>query len=119
MTAEDPTPIKKKRKGAKAKRAQAGYQREPLDASGLERPRFLLNFPSNPELEELIVAFEAGNYRLVRKQAEELAGRTADPAVREAALELRRRVDMDPLVKYLWLISVALLVFLTVYAYTR
>jgi hypothetical protein len=37
--------------------------------------------------------------------------------VRAAALELRRRIDPDPLSTYIVLISVALLLFLLVWAY--
>ena len=40
-----------------------------------------------------------------------------DAAVRAAALELRRRIEPDPLAKYLLFISFVLLVFLIVWAY--
>lgn len=92
-------------------------ERAPLDAQGRERPRFLLDFPDNPELEPLIVAFESGNYAYIRDNAERVAAAATDPLVREAALELRRRIDPDPLAKYLLLVSVLLLVFLSVWAY--
>jgi hypothetical protein len=92
-------------------------QRAPLDAQGRERPRFLLDFPKNPDLELLIVAFESGNYAYIRDNAERVAAAATDPLVREAALELRRRIDPDPLAKYLLLISVLLLVFLSAWAY--
>ncbi len=89
----------------------------PLDAAGRERPRFLLSFPSDPELARLAAAFEAGNYALVRAEAEGLAERTQSPAVRAAALELRRRIGPDPLAKYLLALTAALLLFLTWFAY--
>jgi hypothetical protein len=88
-----------------------------LDATGRERPRFLLGFPQHPELSRLAVAFEAGNYALVRAEAEALAERTDNPAVRDAALELRRRIDPDPLAKYLLALTAALLLFLAYFAY--
>lgn len=88
-----------------------------LDASGRERPRFLLAFPQDPDLARLAAAFEAGNYRLVREQAETLAERSEDPAVRRAALELRRRISPDPLAKYLLALTAALLLFLAYFAY--
>jgi len=88
-----------------------------LDASGRERPRFLLAFPQDPELMRLAAAFEAGNYALVREQAEALAERTESPAVRDAALELRRRIDPDPLAKYLLALTAALLLSLAYFAY--
>lgn len=88
-----------------------------LDASGRERPRFLLGFPQHPELLRLAAAFEAGNYALVRDEAEALAERAESPAVRDAALELRRRIDPDPLAKYLLALTAALLLSLAYFAY--
>jgi hypothetical protein len=111
---------KKKRKRRKRIRpvdAPTPPRRAELDADGRDRPRFLLSFPEHPELEKLIAAYEAGNYALVRKEAPRLAERADDPAVRDAALELRRRIDPDPLAKFLLLAGVLLLVFLTAYAY--
>lgn len=90
-----------------------------LDAKGRERPRFLLAFPEHPDLARLAAAFEAGNYALVRDEADALAERTEDPAVRDAALELRRRIEPDPLVKYLLALTAALLLFLTYFAYNH
>jgi hypothetical protein len=88
-----------------------------LDASGRERPRFLLGFPNHPDLARLASAFEAGNYALVRAEAETLAERTDNPAVRDAALELRRRIAPDPLAKYLLALTAALLLSLAYFAY--
>ena len=88
-----------------------------LDATGRERPRFLLGFPQDPELARLARAFEAGNYALVRAEAEQLAERTESRAVRDAALELRRRIDPDPLAKYLLALTAALLLSLAYFAY--
>jgi hypothetical protein len=88
-----------------------------LDATGRERPRFLLGFPEDPDLARLAQAFEAGNYALVRAEAEALAERTESPAVRSAALELRRRIDPDPLAKYLLALTAALLLSLAYFAY--
>jgi len=90
-----------------------------LDAKGRERPRFLLAFPEHPDLARLATAFEAGNYALVREEAEALAERAENPAVRDAALELRRRIDPDPLVKYLLALTAGLLLFLTYFAYNH
>jgi hypothetical protein len=88
-----------------------------LDRTGRERPRFLLGFPQHPELQRLAAAFEAGNYALVRGEAEALAERAESPAVRDAALELRRRIEPDPLAKYLLALTGALLLFLAWFAY--
>jgi hypothetical protein len=92
-------------------------RREPLDADGMARPRFLLDFPEDPELERLIAAFESGNYAFVREHAPRLAERAADPAVRDAARELRRRIEPDPLARYLLVASILLLVFLVTWTY--
>lgn len=89
----------------------------PLDAAGRERPRFLLGFPEHPELKRLAAAFEAGNYALVRAEAEALAERTESRAVKEAALELRRRIEPDPLAKYLLALTAVLLLSLAYWAY--
>ena len=88
-----------------------------LDAAGRERPRFLLGFPKDPDLARLAAAFEAGNYALVRAEAEGLAERTDNRAVRDAALELRRRIAPDPLAKYLLALTAALLLSLAYFAY--
>jgi hypothetical protein len=65
----------------------------------------------------LVQAYERGNYALVRREAPALASRTPHEDVRAAALELRRRLDPDPLMKYLLGLAFALLVFLTLYIY--
>jgi hypothetical protein len=89
----------------------------PLDAAGRERPRFLLGFPADPELSRLTAAFEAGNYALVRAEAGALAERAESPAVRDAARELLRRIEPDPLAKYLLALTAALLLLLAYWAY--
>lgn len=88
-----------------------------LDSAGRERPQFLLAFPADPALQRLSAAFEAGNYALVRAEAEALAERTEDADVKAAALELRRRIEPDPLAKYLLALTAALLLFLAYVAY--
>ena len=88
-----------------------------LNADGRERPRFLLEFPADPKLQQLVQAFEAGNYREVRERAPRLIETTEDPIVRAAARELLRRIDPDPLMKYLLWIALALFVFVVWYTY--
>jgi len=89
----------------------------PLNAEGRERPRFLLEFPRDPELQRLVRAFEAGNYRAVREGAPKLAQATEDPIVRAAARELARRIEPDPLMKYLLWVALGLFVFIVWYTY--
>lgn len=107
---------KKKRKKA-AVEAPAEPEPPPLTADGRERPLFVLAFPKDPELDRLVQAFEAGNYALVREQAPKLAERASSEAVRQAARELTRRIEPDPLIKLLLAVSVALFVALAVWAY--
>ena len=56
-------------------------------------------------------AFEAGNYGAVREGAVKLIETSEDPIVRAAARELRRRIDPDPLMKYLLFVALGLFVF--------
>lgn len=102
--APDPKPLRK---------------RPRLNAAGEERPAFLLTFPEDPELEALMAAFEQGNFAEVRARAPELAKLTSDPEVRRAALELRRRIDPDPLLIVLLLFSLSLFSFLVLWVYAR
>jgi len=102
--------------GAQAPSSEAAPART-LNADGRERPGFLLEFPADPELQRLVRAFEAGNYEAVREGAPKLAAKTEDPAVRGAARELRRRIDPDPLMKYLLWVAVGLFVFVVWYTY--
>lgn len=109
-----------KTKATKRRRTRRGAGSETdheLDANGRERPRFLLAFPDHPELAKLSRAFEAGNYAYVREHASEVAARADDDEVRRAALDLRERIKPDPLIKYLLVLSIALLVYLTIHAY--
>jgi hypothetical protein len=105
------------RRRRRRKRAPPGGKRQSLDAERRDRPAFLLDFPHDPELERLIVAFEAGNYLRIKSDAPRLAESAEDPAVRAAALELLRRTQPDPLIKYLFALSIALLIFMIIYAY--
>jgi hypothetical protein len=103
-------------------REPAGTQpprRARRNALGEERPAFLLDFPEDPELEQLILAFETGDFASVRRAAPELAKRTTDESVRRAALELRRRIDPDPLLIVLLLFSLCLFAFIVAWIYTR
>jgi hypothetical protein len=79
--------------------------------------QFTRSFPDDPDLRRLVEAFESGDYYTVRTGAPALAERTADPAVRKAALELRRRIEPDPAQLYLLGLTFALLVFLVAWFY--
>jgi hypothetical protein len=89
-----------------------------LNAVGEERPAFLLEYPHDPELEDLIAAYERGDFAKVRAEAPALARRTSDESVRKAALELRQRTEPDRLLVFFLLLSIGLLLFLVVWVYT-
>lgn len=121
-TPSEPPPEQRKRRKKRKRPAEpvaSAPARSELDAAGRERPRFLLSFPSDPDLDRLVEAFERGDFATVRADAPALAERTEDEGVRDAALELRRRIDPDPLIKYLLLASVILLFVLVMHAYTH
>ena len=90
-----------------------------LNAVGEERPAFALRFPHDPELEALIVAFEEGDFARVRRDAPVLARRTRDDAVRRAAVELRRRIDPDPLLIVMLVFALSLFAFLVAWIYAQ
>lgn len=116
--ADEPDEAERPRKKKKKRKKKAPELRT-LDAAGAERPRFLLSFPKHPELDALVAAYEAGDFARVRSEAPKLAEQSDDPDVRDAALELRRRIDPDPLIRYLLLAAMGLLAFLVLYAYTH
>jgi hypothetical protein len=82
-----------------------------------KRPNFARDFPRDAELDELVAAFAAGNYALVRRRAPELARRATDPQVAAAAADLVRRLSPDPLALYLIGVTAVLLVVLSIWAW--
>jgi hypothetical protein len=80
---------------------------------------FTRSFPDDPELQRLVRAFDAGDYNTVRTGAPALAEKTTDPAVKTAALDLRRRISPHPAQLYLLGLTFALLVFLTGWFYAH
>ena len=86
---------------------------------GLHRPPFAADYPRHDALDRLLVAFEAGNYAFVREQAPRLATSEADENVRNAAKDLRRRVDPEPTAIYLWALGVALVLVLYLFYVTQ
>ena len=110
----DAKPKKKKRR---KKEAPVDRARDPIGPDGRERPAFVLDYPSDPELDRLVKAFEIGNYAFVREHAPELAEKASDARVRAAAGELARRIEPDPLVKVLLAMSLTLFFVLAFWAY--
>jgi hypothetical protein len=84
---------------------------------GERRLPFTRSFPDDPELNRLVAAFEAGNFATVRSDAPKLAEKTANAEVKKAALDLRRRIEPDPLQLYMLGLTLLLLVFLSAWFY--
>jgi hypothetical protein len=109
---------KKRKKRAPESEPAPALPKEPaLTPDGRERPLFVLGFPEDPELDRLVHAFEAGNYAFVREHAPKLAERTSSARVRDAARELARRIEPDPLIKVLLGLSIALFAVIAFWAY--
>ena len=78
--------------------------------------RPIADYPKHAELDALVAAFEAGNYRRVRHEAPRLAAREdVDPEVRSAAKELVARTEADPIARWLLVLTGALLLLLAGY----
>ena len=97
-------------------RKQRKQRRRPGRGSR-ERPAFLASFPKDPELAQVVAAFQRGDYATVRRRATRLAETAESKRVRQAARELLRRIDPDPLAKLLLAAALALLLFLAIWAY--
>jgi hypothetical protein len=107
--AEEPneaTRSKKKRK-KKAKAPREGV------------PTFAQRFPRDETLDALLVAFDRGDYARVREDGGKLAKSAEDPAVKRAAEELLRRIEPDPLAKYMLFAACLLLTFFTVWYFSH
>jgi hypothetical protein len=107
--AEEPSeaarPKKKRKKKAKAPREGV--------------PSFAQRFPQDEALDALLAAFDRGDYARVREDGARLAKTTEDPAVRRAAEELLRRIEPDPLAKYMLFAACLLLAFFTVWYFSH
>lgn len=88
-----------------------------VDAEGRLRPAFVVALPDAPELHPLVAAFERGDYSFVRAEADKALKGDLAPEVRAAIVDLRRRVDPDPLVLALLGGAVALFIALVVWSY--
>jgi hypothetical protein len=80
-------------------------------------PPFAENYPDDAELRALLLAFHAGDYGYVRREAPALAERTSDPSVARAARDLRARLDPDRLTLGIFVGTGLLLTLLAVWAY--
>lgn len=76
-------------------------------------PAFARSFPRDPELDALVAAFTRGDYAAVREGAPKLASTTRDDEVKRAATLLRDRIEPDRSSMVIFLVTGALLAFLT------
>lgn len=104
-TAEGEEKPKKKRK--KKAKAREGV------------PAFASRFPKNEALDALLAAFERGDYATVRKDGAALAKSAEEPRVKQAAEELLRRIEPDPLAKMMVLAASLLLAFFAVWYFSH
>jgi CHASE3 domain sensor protein len=68
-------------------------------------PDFARDYPDDPALEALVVAFARGNYAAVRAGSKKLEGETTDETIRAAARELRARTGADGTMVALFVIA--------------
>ncbi len=105
---------------AKPRRTPEGEPEASGEASAAdERPVFAQAYPVHSALDELVAAFERGDYARVRAEAPRLAEGDADPAVKRAARDLVRRTQPDAVSTSLLAIAALLLAFLTYWFFTH
>ncbi|CAN5759423.1 hypothetical protein BH09MYX1_BH09MYX1_34570 [soil metagenome] len=78
-----------------------------------DRPTFAKDYPK--ELDDLVAAFEAGNYALVRVEAGKIASGDGSKALKRGAAELVARTEPDRMQLVLLAVALALLIVLSVY----
>ena len=71
------------------------------------------DFPSDPQLDPLVAAFEAGDFARVRDEAPRLIASASDEAVKRAARTILARTRPDPLAVLLVVLTAVLLVILS------
>jgi hypothetical protein len=79
------------------------------------KPAFAASFPDDAALNELVDAFARGDYARIRAEAPKLAASAESEAVRNAAKELRARIEPDRLAVGMLIVTGAILVVLTIY----
>jgi len=117
----EPAPKKKKKK--KRKKADAAVEtpksRQYPGLADDDVPAFALAYPEDATLDELVLLFEQGRYHDVRERAHKLVHATDRDDVRAAARDLLKRLDPDPLARWLIIGALVLLVFLSGWYWTH
>jgi len=107
-------------KGEPAPKRKAKKRRKkPADAVQVARPPFARAFPDDPAIDQLLRAFELGNYAYVRAEAQLLADKSDNPAMRKAGQELLRRMKPDAVSAYLIGLAAVLLCFFSIWYWTH
>ncbi len=81
--------------------------------------RFAATYPRDADLDALVAAFDAGDFRRVREAVPRIVASAKDDAVKRAAGDLLARTKADPLATLLVVISALLLVLLTAWWVTH
>jgi hypothetical protein len=88
--------------------------REDAPSASWGFPAFAKDFPRHPALDELVAAFERGDYAAVRRGAPKLTdAEGVDEDIKQAARLLRARIEPDPLSRKLFVIALGVLVLLS------
>ena len=100
---------------ARATEARSRPRRAEARPTPRERLPFASAYPESEELDALLAAFDAGDHARVRSGAPELAARTENARVADAARDLHRRIHADATATYLLVLPLALLAYLFVH----
>jgi hypothetical protein len=104
--------LKKSERLPSKKKKRAPSARSP---SLYDKPPFLEVYPSDPELDRLVDAFERGNFALVRERGPRLAETSRSEDVRRAALDIVSRTHPPAAALVLLGLAMMLLVLLSFY----
>ena len=119
---EDAPRVVKKRKKKRVKKADPveATEHESTEPPRSDVPAFALAYPLDDEdLEEIARLFEQGHYGDVRERAMKLVHQTERDEVRRAARDVLKRLEPDPVAKYLIAGAAVLLVFLAGWFWTH
>jgi hypothetical protein len=83
------------------------------------RPLFARAYPRSKDIDDLLAFFRSGNYKKVRELAPKMMARAGDEREKNAIADVRRRIEADPMALYLLGLTLALLVFLTIFFYAH
>lgn len=82
-------------------------------------PLFAQKYPRDDALDALLVLFDRGNYAAVREGAERILTSKAKSPVKQATEDLLRRLEPDPLARYMLIASMLLLLFFSLWYFTH